>query len=153
MSFFLVFLAILLAGGLAWFAVGAARGASRGAGSAAGLRGEGLDEPPTGLPPVLLPEHPNPEDIDALRFALAFRGYRMDEVDEVLARLRDRISVQAALIEALTAQLKAAASKADTLSSGGTETGPGPAAARPGRPLQADAAHADARHTDARPDD
>lgn len=100
MSFFLVFLAILLAAGLAWFAVGAARGTS-------GIHEGGLEEPQTGLPPVLLPEHPNPEDIDALRFALSFRGYRMDEVDQVLARLRDRISVQAALIEALTAQLKA----------------------------------------------
>lgn len=101
MSFFLVFLAILLAGGLAWFAVGIARGTSR-------AQPEGLEEPPTGLPPVLLPEHPNPEDIDALRFALAFRGYRMDQVDQVLVKLRDRISVQAALIEALTAQLKGA---------------------------------------------
>ncbi|MDQ4491082.1 DivIVA domain-containing protein [Sinomonas sp. ASV486] len=100
MSFFLVFLAILLAGGLAWFAVDVARGSSR------GNQPEGLAEPPTDLPPVLLPEHPNPEDIDAIRFALAFRGYRMDQVDQVLVRLRDRIGVQAALIEALTAQLK-----------------------------------------------
>jgi hypothetical protein len=32
----------------------------------------------------------------------------MDQVDEVLARLRDRIGVQAALIHALTEQLKSA---------------------------------------------
>lgn len=102
MSFFLVFLAILLASGLAWFAVDVVRGSSR------GNQPEGLAEPPTDLPPVLLPEHPNPADIDAICFALAFRGYRMDQVDQVLARLRDRIGVQAALIEALTAQLKAA---------------------------------------------
>ncbi|GAB3282775.1 hypothetical protein GCM10027449_25120 [Sinomonas notoginsengisoli] len=104
MSVFLVFIAILLAAGLAWFAVGVARGSSR---ALPPIEGDGLEEPPTGLPPVLLPEHPNPEDIDAVRFALAFRGYRMDQVDQVLARLRDRISVQAALIQALTAQLKA----------------------------------------------
>lgn len=105
MSSFLVFLAILLAAGLAWFAVDVARGTSRGTPP---VEPEGLEEPSTGLPTVLLPEHPNPEDIDAVRFALAFRGYRMDQVDQVLARLRDRIGVQAALIQALTAQLQPA---------------------------------------------
>lgn len=113
MSFFLVFVAIVLAGGLAWFAVDVGRASS---GRPPGARGNGatapaprgLEEPPTGLPPVYLPEHPNPEDVDAVRFALAFRGYRMDQVDEVLARLRDRIGVQAALIHALTEQLKSA---------------------------------------------
>lgn len=107
MSFFLVFVAIALAGGLAWFAVDVGR-ASRKGGGDAGPVPEGLEEPPTGLPPVFLPEHPNPEDVDAVRFALAFRGYRMDQVDEVLARLRDRIGVQSALIHALTEQLKSA---------------------------------------------
>ena len=54
------------------------------------------------------PEVPTASDLADLRFTVVLRGYRMDEVDQVLARLRDRISVQAALIEALTAQLKAA---------------------------------------------
>ncbi|GAA2198336.1 DivIVA domain-containing protein [Sinomonas flava] len=103
MSFFLVFLAIVLAAGLAWFAVGVARG--RRPADAAVL--EGLEEPDSSLAPVLLPEHPRPEDVDRVRFSLAFRGYRMDQVDEVLERLRDRISVQAALIEALTNQVNA----------------------------------------------
>lgn len=127
MSFFLVFLAIALAGGLAWYAVDVGRASSRSgreAGAEAGAEAgpeagrdsgrpapwapRGLEEPGTGLPPVFLPEHPNPEDVDAVRFALAFRGYRMDQVDEVMARLRDRIGVQAALIEVLTAELKTA---------------------------------------------
>ncbi|GAB4099912.1 DivIVA domain-containing protein [Sinomonas halotolerans] len=100
MSLFLVFIAIAVAGGLAWFAAGVARGRTEGERVAAGFA-----EPPAQLPPVLLPEHPTPDDVDRLRFSLAFRGYRMDQVDEVLARLRDRIGVQAALIEALTDQL------------------------------------------------
>ncbi len=29
------------------------------------------------------------EDVDAVRFAVAVRGYRMDEVDDVLDRLAD----------------------------------------------------------------
>ncbi|GAB2739776.1 DivIVA domain-containing protein [Sinomonas soli] len=108
MSFFLVFVAIALAGGLAWFAVDVGRAASGRRGGTAAPAPRGLEEPPTGLAPVYLPEHPNPEDVDAVRFALAFRGYRMDQVDEVLARLRDRIGVQAALIHALSEQLKSA---------------------------------------------
>ncbi|MDX6274383.1 MAG: hypothetical protein QOJ92_1593 [Frankiales bacterium] len=34
-----------------------------------------------------------PESVDAIRFGLAFRGYRMDEVDDALDRLRDEIAV------------------------------------------------------------
>jgi DivIVA domain-containing protein len=102
-SFFLVFLAIILVAGLVWFALGIVKGRFAENEQALG----GFDEPGPALPPVLLPEHPNPEDIDGIRFSLSFRGYRMDQVDEVLERLRDRISVQAALIEALTTQLGA----------------------------------------------
>jgi DivIVA domain-containing protein len=32
--------------------------------------------------------------IDGLRFSLAFRGYRMDEVDEVLGRLTDELEIR-----------------------------------------------------------
>lgn len=136
MSFFLVFIAILVAGAIAWYAVDAARGtggrtpeaddASSGRPAEAHVP-EGLEEPLTGLPPVLLPEHPNPEDVDNVRFALAFRGYRMDQVDEVLARLRDRIGVQAALIQVLTAQVKAR-----------SEPAVGQPSARPAHPPGAD---------------
>ncbi|WP_082413264.1 DivIVA domain-containing protein [Arthrobacter sp. Edens01] len=46
-----------------------------------------LGEPDPRLPPVLLPEHPGAADVGALKFSVAFRGYRMDEVDQVLERL------------------------------------------------------------------
>jgi DivIVA domain-containing protein len=47
----------------------------------------GLAEPDPRLPPVLLPEHPVAADIADLRFSVGLRGYRMDQVDEVLKRL------------------------------------------------------------------
>lgn len=42
-----------------------------------------------------------PEDIDALRFRMAFRGYRMDQVDDALDRLREEIAVRDAKIVTL----------------------------------------------------
>ncbi|GAB3564977.1 DivIVA domain-containing protein [Spelaeicoccus albus] len=58
-------------------------------------------EPPVETRPVLtLPAEPTAADIHAVRFSLAFRGYRMDQVDAVLARLSDRVTAQdAALAE------------------------------------------------------
>ncbi|MGX9900328.1 DivIVA domain-containing protein [Arthrobacter sp. SA17] len=44
------------------------------------------------LPPVLLPAHPKPSDVDHIRFALGLRGYRMDQVDQVLDELRDELA-------------------------------------------------------------
>jgi DivIVA domain-containing protein len=41
---------------------------------------------------VRLPEHPSPADVDQLRFPVAVRGYRMDDVDTALAALRNRIA-------------------------------------------------------------
>ncbi len=52
----------------------------------------GLAEPVANLPPVLLPAHPRAGDIDRLRFSAGFRGYRMDQVDEVLDILRDELA-------------------------------------------------------------
>ncbi|MEZ5185372.1 MAG: DivIVA domain-containing protein [Candidatus Nanopelagicales bacterium] len=39
-----------------------------------------------------LPEQPSATDVDQLRLPVAFRGYRMDEVDIALATLRTRIA-------------------------------------------------------------
>ena len=54
----------------------------------------GLVEPTPSLPAVLLPADPQAADVGEIRFALALRGYRMDQVDEVLdalaAALADR---------------------------------------------------------------
>ncbi|MFY0407872.1 DivIVA domain-containing protein [Solicola sp. PLA-1-18] len=44
------------------------------------------DERPDVLPPP--DRHLTPQDLDEVRFTTAVRGYRMDEVDAVLARLR-----------------------------------------------------------------
>jgi DivIVA domain-containing protein len=49
------------------------------------------DRSPRGELPV---EDVDRAAIDGLRFSLAFRGYRMDEVDEVLGRLTDELEVR-----------------------------------------------------------
>lgn len=44
------------------------------------------------------------EDVGRIRFNLAVRGYRMDEVDEVLDRLAAELAERDALIDELTAE-------------------------------------------------
>lgn len=39
-----------------------------------------------------LPEQPSPVDVDRLRFPVALRGYRMDDVDTAISTLRNRIA-------------------------------------------------------------
>jgi DivIVA domain-containing protein len=62
---------------------------------ASGRFGGGLppvhdDRPDTRLPDGALPDGPlRPEDLRRVRFPLALRGYRMEEVDALLARLAD----------------------------------------------------------------
>lgn len=50
---------------------------------------EPLAEPLPSLPPVVLPEasHIVAQDIKEIRFAVGLRGYRTDQVDQVLERL------------------------------------------------------------------
>jgi len=121
-SFFLVFLAIAVAGAAAAAAGGKlparlqrridAPGRPEGPGSendvlgAGWNRGEvaplgGLSEHDARLPAVLLPDHPRAEDIDSIRFSVALRGYRMDQVDEVLDALRAELAAKEALIREL----------------------------------------------------
>jgi DivIVA domain-containing protein len=57
-----------------------------------------------------LPPHPAAEDVDALRFSLGLRGYRMDEVDLVLDRLRDELSARELRIAELEASMASAVS-------------------------------------------
>jgi DivIVA domain-containing protein len=64
-------------------------------------RGKGLAAPEGDRPPLVLPEHMSAEDIDALKLSLGVRGYRMDEVDMVLERLRATIASQEAELERL----------------------------------------------------
>jgi DivIVA domain-containing protein len=51
-----------------------------------------------------LPDVVHPGDVDNVRFDTALRGYRIDQVDEVLDRLRDRIREQETMIRALRAE-------------------------------------------------
>lgn len=59
---------------------------------AAAGRGEGLAPREVDDPPVRLPEEDlSGDDVRAVRFSTAMRGYRAAEVDEVLARLAAEI--------------------------------------------------------------
>jgi DivIVA domain-containing protein len=59
---------------------------------AAGRIAGGLDAPASSLPGRGLPEGPvDVEALDRVRFSPALRGYRMDEVDDVLDRLSDEL--------------------------------------------------------------
>ena len=110
MSFFLVFLAIVLIGATALI------GTDPGAGMLRRKRAraprardsfkDGFDEPVASLPPVLLPADATPADVDHVRFALGLRGYRMDQVDQVLDDLRDQLAARNAEIESLREQLR-----------------------------------------------
>ncbi|MGW9414425.1 DivIVA domain-containing protein [Arthrobacter cupressi] len=102
-SFFLVFLAVVVVGAAAFLATGTLRGGGRTA--------VGLDETVPNLPPVLLPPNARPSDVDAVRFGLGLRGYRMDQVDEVLDELRDQLAAKDAEITGIRQALDAAADR------------------------------------------
>lgn len=52
----------------------------------------GFDSPSTSIPARALPEgQVSPGDLDTLRFVPALRGYRMDQVDAALDRLREEL--------------------------------------------------------------
>lgn len=101
MTIFLLILAILLVGGTALLASGRALPVGSGRFPAAG---DGMAPPVASLPPVLLPEDPRGSDVDALRFGLGLRGYRMDQVDEVLDRLADALNERDAVIAELRSE-------------------------------------------------
>jgi DivIVA domain-containing protein len=111
-SVFLVFLAIAVAGAAAVAASGRwgrkkanaddDTGGGWEVGHVAAL--DGLSEHEARLPAVLLPEHPRAEDLDSLRFSTALRGYRMDQVDEVLEVLRAELGAKERLIRQLSQQ-------------------------------------------------
>jgi DivIVA domain-containing protein len=105
-SFFLVFLAIVLIGVVFWIGRGL-RSGKTGEGPLPVLPGGGFEQPPANLPPVLLPAQAAPEDVDRVRFALGLRGYRMDQVDQVLDELRDQLASKQQEIDGLRAVLGA----------------------------------------------
>ncbi|WP_461164871.1 DivIVA domain-containing protein [Arthrobacter sp. R4-81] len=116
-SYFLVFLAVALLGVTVFFGTGiGSKFRSRSAVSS--LLEDGFDEPVASLPPVLLPAHPKPSDVDHIRFALGLRGYRMDQVDQVLDELRDQLAEKDAEIARLRAALGSVRSADSTGASG-----------------------------------
>jgi DivIVA domain-containing protein len=70
-------------------------------------RGTGLADAEPDRPDVQLPADRamGKDDVDALRFSVGLRGYRMDEVDDVL----DRLAGELALRDARIAELEGAA--------------------------------------------
>lgn len=108
MSFFLVFLAIALVGAAFLFGTGRATkvfGGRRGADGGLRAFDDGFDQPVANLPPVLLPAEVEPSDVDRLRFAVGLRGYRMDQVDQVLDELRDQLAARDRQITDLATEL------------------------------------------------
>lgn len=69
-------------------------------GRAEGMSEEGQDLADTGIP---RDRAMTPQDVVGLRFALAFRGYRMSEVDDALDRLAAEIAARDEAIEHLRA--------------------------------------------------
>ncbi|MCU1678335.1 MAG: hypothetical protein JWM93_3093 [Frankiales bacterium] len=63
------------------------------------------DSAPDRRPPILPADKVNPADLESLRFTMALRGYRMDEVDAVLDRLSTELSVRDAEISRLRASI------------------------------------------------
>jgi DivIVA domain-containing protein len=112
-SFFLVFLAIVLIGATVWAGAGGQTGIFRrrpgrpsdGGLSDGGLLDGGFEQPVANLPPVLLPAEAAPADVDRVRFSLGLRGYRMDQVDQVLDELRDQLAAKHEEVERLRATL------------------------------------------------
>lgn len=73
---------------------------------AVGRIGGGLDDPASSLPSRGLPPGPVAgADLDEIRFSPALRGYRMDEVDAVLDRVRDELDRRDVEIGRLKAEL------------------------------------------------
>lgn len=110
MSFFLVFLAIVLVGAAVWAGTGngpagVVRWGRPGRVRDSGLLTGGFEQPVANLPPVLLPADAMPADVDRVRFSLGLRGYRMDQVDQVLDDLRDQLDAKRREVEQLKARL------------------------------------------------
>lgn len=92
MTFFQVLIVLAVVGGVAAVAAGRVRG--------------GLPAPTSTLPEVDLPaDHIGVQDVDAVRFSVGFRGYRMDEVDAVLDRLGLELGAREEEIRELREQL------------------------------------------------
>jgi DivIVA domain-containing protein len=72
-------------------------------------RGRGLSEAEPDRPDVVLPldRQVTRPDVDQVRFSVGLRGYRMDEVDDVLDRIAADLESRDARIHELEAELRA----------------------------------------------
>lgn len=104
MTIFLVLIAIVAVGATAFFAVGRGWHGGKRSPRQDPRVVPGLVEPTPTLPPVLLPDHPTASDVGRIRFSLGLRGYRMDQVDEVLDRLAAALAERDELIAELQDQ-------------------------------------------------
>ncbi|QDW30382.1 DivIVA domain-containing protein [Arthrobacter sp. KBS0702] len=105
MSFFLVFVAIVLAAVAILVGTDLAPRVFRRRAGEQPFE-DGFDEPVASLPAVLLPDDAEPADVDRIRFAVGVRGYRMDQVDQVLDELRDQIARKDREIASLRTELE-----------------------------------------------
>lgn len=105
-SFFIVFLAIVLIGVTAVIGTDLGARIIRRKRPISMVFDDGFEEPVASLPPVLLPAEAKPADVDRVRFSLGLRGYRMDQVDQVLDELRDQLASKDAEIAGLRAHLR-----------------------------------------------
>ena len=88
--------------------------------------GGAMSTPEPDLPPLGLPAGPlRPEDLDAVRFSTAVRGYRMDQVDVVLDRLRSELAARDETI----AELRSGRREHDALAEQPADEDPHPDAA------------------------
>ncbi len=130
MTFFLVFLAVVLIGAVLWAGAGGRPGKPGGTALPA-LLDAGFEQPPANLPPVLLPANAAPQDVDRVRFSLGLRGYRMDQVDQVLDELRDQLAASRQEVETLKARLEAAEQARPSSQTQAQDEGTGPQAEPP----------------------
>lgn len=78
-------------------------------------RGDGLEEPFPDLERPYLPAGTvEPADIDDVRFAVALRGYRMDQVDAVLDRISEELAARDQRIAALERVVQSQAHSSQT---------------------------------------
>ena len=83
--------------------------------------------PVASLPAVLLPADAAPADVEKIRFAVGVRGYRMDQVDQVLDELRDQIARKDREIAGLRTELEGAQRKRAQPEPAQPEANPAPA--------------------------
>ena len=97
---------------------------------AVGRLGELPDVDPD-RPPTAMPEDRPVEsaDVDAVRFTVGMRGYRMDEVDEVLDRLAAEVAARDERIAELESRVGDGAPVASASVASAVDPGPSPEAA------------------------